>query len=72
MKDLTRQILKRELTSLDAKSKDVGLELDDMRKLDLIIKAYRSWAAPDPDTPPTGQGPAPSTEDLLKGLDWEK
>jgi hypothetical protein len=72
MREAVQAILEREIARLDATSKDAGLDLDDCRRLDLLIKAYKSFAAPDP-TPSAGADskPAPAsmpTDDLLSAL----
>ena len=68
MKDKVHEILQRELAKLDAQSKESVLELDDFRRLDLLIKAYRSFA--DSKSAPANE-PTPEQQpidELLQGL----
>lgn len=67
MKDVVESILTHEIALLKALSDKHGLELDDLRKLDLIIKAYKTFAGkPEDQTSSTPQ--QASIEDLLDGL----
>lgn len=64
-----QDILERELNRLDLQSQKSGLELDDFRRLDLLIKAHRSFQAPaDPKSDPASPENQ-STEELLKSLE---
>ena len=71
LKDRVEQILERELSKLDAMSRlsMTGLALEDVRRLDVLIKCYSSFIGPldkknDRADAPENQ----STEDLLKDV----
>ncbi len=71
MKEKIAALLERELEKLDRLSKSTpdGLELNDVRRIDLLIKAYSSYSAAD--TPKELPPEAPenqTTDDLLKAL----
>lgn len=67
MRDRVQAILEREIERINDISQRAGLELDDVRKLDLLIKAYKTFA-----TEPPGQHDATPasipTDDLLDAL----
>ena len=68
MRDQVKKILERELARIDNRSETRGLELDDFRTLDLLIKACKSFSADsavDPDVQPTDLSP----DELLTGID---
>jgi hypothetical protein len=75
MREAVQAILEREIARLDATSRGEGLDLDDCRRLDLLIKAYKSFAAPE-NSPPGRSGPGGDTtppasmptDDLLSAL----
>lgn len=72
MKEKIAALLERELDKLDKQSKieTEGLDINSVRRLDLLIKAYHNFIGP----PPAPQETTPdapetqSTEDLLKQL----
>jgi hypothetical protein len=75
MKEKIAALLERELEKLDRLSKSTpdGLELNDVRRIDLLIKAYSSYSAAE--TPKESPPEAPenqSTDDLLKALQISK
>ena len=75
MKERIQAILDRELQRLQDQSHQSGLDLNDFKKLDLLIKAHRSFTT---ETPPPfplagsdNSEPAPSsqtTEQLLADI----
>ncbi len=71
MKEKIAALLERELEKLDRLSKNEteGLDLQNVRRLDLLIKCYASYSAPTPpkDTPPDSPEKQ-STADLLKAI----
>lgn len=68
MKSTVSRILKRELRSLDDKSKEEGLGLNDFKRLDLLIKAWKSFAAESGDEEKEAAEEI-ATAELLKGID---
>jgi len=69
MRERVKAILDRELARIDNRSETRGLELDDFRTLDLLIKAVKAFST---DTLAPEQTPNTlSAEDLLKGLSSE-
>lgn len=73
MKDLIQQILERELLKLDRKSSDEQNPLGprDVKSLDVLIRAYRSFV--DPANKPAAEADdpvsaAPTTETLVSDL----
>lgn len=68
MRERVQAILDRELERLNQRSAEEGLDLDDVRKLDLLIKAYRTFAD-DGDKHDRPDSPASlPTHDLLSDL----
>lgn len=69
MRERVKAILDRELARIDNRSETRGLELDDFRILDLLIKAVKAFST---DTLTPEQTPdALSAEELLKGIGSE-
>lgn len=66
MREKVKAILERELARINHHSETRGLELDDFRTLDLLIKACKSFEADKPDPAKTPE--ALSTEELLKDI----
>jgi hypothetical protein len=71
MRDVIQSILANEVGRLKSLSDKTGLELDDVRKLDLLIKAHRAFQGDssnrDTDAP---ESPASeSVSELLDGLE---
>lgn len=72
MQDKIKQILERELQKLDILSllSETPMAAADVKSLDTLIKAYRTFTAPE-QTPPLPDPLAPAqqtTADLLSGL----
>lgn len=53
MKTKVREILERELRKLDELSVTTGLDLNDFKRLDLLIKAYQTFAPEHTNLPPS-------------------
>ena len=73
MKDLIASLLNRELNKLErlSSSSSVPLSPADIRSLDLLTKAYRTFVDPAPTVPAASAAADPakvSTEELLDGL----
>jgi hypothetical protein len=70
MKTKIEQILVRELQKLDAKSTASVEPLSEreVKCLDVLIRAYRSYAADTTKPPEPADISAPTIEDLLNGL----
>jgi hypothetical protein len=70
MRDTIQSILATEVERLKRLSDAAGLELDDVRKLDLLIKAHKSFQGESSTREPTeADAPAEkSVDELLEGL----
>lgn len=69
MRKKVKDILERELQRLDALSQESGLDLDEFRKLDLIIKAFKTFTQKnDPPSTLSNSVVSSSSEDLIKKL----
>lgn len=71
MRDVIQSILATEVGRLKSLSDSVGLELDDVRKLDLLIKAHRAFQG-DSSNRDTEELESPATvsvSELLDGLE---
>lgn len=63
------EILEREIERLDKQSKTHGLDLNDCKRLDLLIKAHKSFIGRGDDKSKEPEGAeAASTAELLAGL----
>lgn len=69
IRETVQKILAREIARLDALSNKSGLELGDVRILDLLIKAEKSFTSP-PETPPADESSPDKApiETLLDGI----
>lgn len=70
MRDTIQSILAKEVERLKQLSDASGLELDDVRKLDLLIKAHKSFQgeSPNQDTDKPDNPANQSVNDLLSDL----
>lgn len=69
LQESVAQILDREIARLNKLSITDGLGLNDVKKLDLLIRAIASFATPPVDETTAPATPADaSTDDLLNGL----
>jgi hypothetical protein len=67
MRDKVREILEREVNRLREQSEHGGLALDDLRSLDLLIKAHKTFVSTGDEKPEDSATDA-STEALLADL----
>jgi hypothetical protein len=75
MKNKVQEILQRELSKLDTLSQTTGLDLNDFKRLDLLIKAYQTFAGQVDNKNPTSssllssQSTQAIVDELLKSND---
>lgn len=68
MRKIVHDILERELRKLDELSKTTGLDLNDFKRLDLLIKAHQTFAADSDPTTRSTSVASQSSQDIINEL----